>query len=289
MSTDDIEAINTYFLNTPIKTPEAGSLQAQFKTWYAGLNFITKAFDDTFKEASIRRSVFNAANNDPEDLTHAADLKPGEAVAKQAAIAQSPALSVSQKKVAIAHNPTVPTTSGVPSTAVKHATIRQGSKGADVTAWQQIIGVTADGNFGTGTAAATKSWQTAHGLAADGVVGPKSWSAAVGAPVQEAPNLAAAMLPPISPTFPTPKAAQAPLISPTPTVHEKASSLNPIPSPVIKFSSGTIATSIKKGFDPVKASAVVGIPTIAGAFFGGPIGAFIGSGVGALLDIFVIK
>lgn len=58
------------------------------------------------------------------------------------------------------------------------ATIKQGSTGAVVTQWQQVLGITADGKFGPATVAATKTWQAAHGLVADGVVGPKSWTAA---------------------------------------------------------------------------------------------------------------
>ena len=58
------------------------------------------------------------------------------------------------------------------------STIRFGSKGPDVTRWQTIIGVTADGAFGPGTEAATKAWQAARGLVADGIVGQKCWEAA---------------------------------------------------------------------------------------------------------------
>lgn len=46
--------------------------------------------------------------------------------------------------------------------------------------WQKILGITADGSFGTGTLAATKKWQADHKLVPDGVVGPASWSAALG-------------------------------------------------------------------------------------------------------------
>lgn len=66
-----------------------------------------------------------------------------------------------------------------------HATIRQGSKGTDVTLWQKVIGVKADGNFGPGTATVTKNWQKNRGLPADGVVGPNSWNKAQ----QVSPNL----------------------------------------------------------------------------------------------------
>lgn len=56
-------------------------------------------------------------------------------------------------------------------------TIKKGSKGNAVKVWQIIIGVTADGNFGSGTESVTKTWQSNHGLTADGVVGAKSWKA----------------------------------------------------------------------------------------------------------------
>ena len=77
--------------------------------------------------------------------------------------------------------PTAPApiyTSTAPTAPTTHATIRQGSRGPDVVAWQKVIGVTADGAFGPQTAATTRAWQSQHGLTADGVVGPKTWAAA---------------------------------------------------------------------------------------------------------------
>ena len=56
-------------------------------------------------------------------------------------------------------------------------TIKKGSKGKSVKVWQIIIGVTADGNFGSGTERMTKTWQSNHGLTADGIVGKMSWKA----------------------------------------------------------------------------------------------------------------
>lgn len=64
--------------------------------------------------------------------------------------------------------------------AAPHALIASGSSGPDVALWQKIIGVTADGVFGSGTDAATRKWQTAHGLPADGKVGPNTWAKALG-------------------------------------------------------------------------------------------------------------
>jgi murein DD-endopeptidase MepM/ murein hydrolase activator NlpD len=54
------------------------------------------------------------------------------------------------------------------------STLRLGSSGPDVAAWQRIIGVPDDGDFGPKTLEATKRWQAAHGLKDDGVVGPKT-------------------------------------------------------------------------------------------------------------------
>lgn len=57
-------------------------------------------------------------------------------------------------------------------------TIRLGSVGVDVQAWQRAIGVVADGVFGPTTRAMTVAFQTAHHLTADGIVGPATWRAA---------------------------------------------------------------------------------------------------------------
>ena len=59
----------------------------------------------------------------------------------------------------------------------KMKTIKKGSKGNAVKVWQIIIGAAADGNFGSGTERMTKTWQSNHGLTADGIVGKMSWKA----------------------------------------------------------------------------------------------------------------
>lgn len=57
--------------------------------------------------------------------------------------------------------------------------LKAGSKGRAVKVWQMIVGAKTDGDFGAKTDALTREWQRAHGLAADGVVGPKTWAAAL--------------------------------------------------------------------------------------------------------------
>jgi hypothetical protein len=60
--------------------------------------------------------------------------------------------------------------------------LRMGTKGALVRAAQELmlrsgIAITVDGDFGPATKSATISFQMAHGLHADGLIGPKTWAA----------------------------------------------------------------------------------------------------------------
>lgn len=55
-------------------------------------------------------------------------------------------------------------------------TIKNGSKGDEVKVLQLVIGVTADGIFGSKTQNTLKTWQKKNGLTADGVAGPKTWA-----------------------------------------------------------------------------------------------------------------
>lgn len=64
-------------------------------------------------------------------------------------------------------------------------TVRQGDSGSAVQAVQVLLNargqsVTADGAFGPATASAVRSFQSASGLSADGVVGPRTWDALFG-------------------------------------------------------------------------------------------------------------
>lgn len=60
--------------------------------------------------------------------------------------------------------------------------LRVGSTGEYVLAWQKFLNLngyhcgTEDGIFGSNTQIAVKNWQKAHGLTADGIIGPKTWA-----------------------------------------------------------------------------------------------------------------
>lgn len=54
-------------------------------------------------------------------------------------------------------------------------TVKRGSRGDDVKLLQRLLCTNPDGIFGSQTEKAVKTWQSANGLIADGIVGPKSW------------------------------------------------------------------------------------------------------------------
>ena len=54
-------------------------------------------------------------------------------------------------------------------------TIKKGSKGKAVKIWQIIVGVEADGDFGSKTKTATIEFQRKYKLAQDGIVGENTW------------------------------------------------------------------------------------------------------------------
>lgn len=90
-------------------------------------------------------------------------------------------------------------------------TIRLGSTGPAVAFWRFVVGVGPGESFDAATDAATRDWQTAHGLSADGVVGPATW-ATVGIGGTHAPRSPAA--PPAGPIGPPPPPPPAPAPGP---------------------------------------------------------------------------
>lgn len=74
----------------------------------------------------------------------------------------------------------------IPVTSVEfdilQPTIRKGDHGDVVKQWQAFLNANGyqcgmiDGIFGKNTELAVKQWQAAHGLVADGIIGPKTWA-----------------------------------------------------------------------------------------------------------------
>ncbi|MBX9245268.1 peptidoglycan-binding protein [Actinotalea ferrariae] len=73
-------------------------------------------------------------------------------------------------------SPVAASSSAIPAAQVARG-IRQGARGTSVAVIQRVVGADVDGRFGPRTKAAVRSWQAAHGLVADGIVGPLTWAA----------------------------------------------------------------------------------------------------------------
>ena len=65
---------------------------------------------------------------------------------------------------------------------IDHPTLRKGDRGDEVKQWQAFLNANdyrcgaVDGIFGNNTEKAVKQYQAAHGLVADGIIGPKTWA-----------------------------------------------------------------------------------------------------------------
>jgi hypothetical protein len=67
-----------------------------------------------------------------------------------------------------------------PVSVQSRSTLSYGSTGSQVKQLQQLLGIHADGIFGSETRAAVMDFQRKHHLAVDGVVGPQTWAALLG-------------------------------------------------------------------------------------------------------------
>lgn len=150
---DDAAAIDQYFRahqNDLGAAPQYASWRAfydTFRFWWS---------DDDLANAKKRRDLLNTAIGQPDLRSFSVPVEDRE--------------------------PLEITTSGGTSTVKifegggTPPTIKKGSRGAAVSKWQGILGIAVDGNFGAGTDTATRAWQTAHGITADGIVGPATWA-----------------------------------------------------------------------------------------------------------------
>ena len=88
-----------------------------------------------------------------------------------------------------------PRTALVAARSPSQPTLKLGASGASVKTLQQALANAgfspgaADGQFGPKTAAAVKAFQSAKGLVADGIVGPKTWAKLNSAPGGSGPTL----------------------------------------------------------------------------------------------------
>lgn len=182
---DDMKAINDYMKRTPAITPEATALRNSWMTWYPSLGWYDLSFSQKVRdEASTRRNKFNLANavTQAEKDNVVRVITTGMDTNMMQGKPRAPTLPTGEVGTQI------PKKGAVTTAAFKgsHPTIKQGSTGPAVIEWQKFLGTVADGKFGPNTATLTRAFQTKKGLTADGVVGPQTWTAALGAPPVEA-------------------------------------------------------------------------------------------------------
>lgn len=150
---DTLNNINSRLSNAKSNNDAAYSKQLEFKVWFGNLEWFDKHIDEkTLARAEQYESMFMAANEGRAAENRVAEDSFG------------------------AENPDTPT-------------IRRGSKGPAVKKWQGVLGLTGkdqDGDFGPNTERLTKAWQKKNGLKDDGIVGPATWTKALGQQIKDA-------------------------------------------------------------------------------------------------------
>lgn len=173
----DLSAINTYFNTTKSVTPAAEKLKNDWSAWYNKPRFYVSDLD--VDEAENRRNAFNIANTKTVEEAEALKEQLGRGMTREemkggakARRADSAGNYPNAKGITVASA----AKGSIPKGA--RPTIRQGSTGEAVKAWQEVLGIERDGIFGPITAAKTKEWQRERGLVVDGIVGTATWGAA---------------------------------------------------------------------------------------------------------------
>ncbi len=155
---ENMKAIDDMFRRDKPLNPTASALKSSWRTWYDGLRpYDRESSGGTYTEAKKRRDAYFKAQE--QGAPKPAAAKPPTSTGKP--MADTPIVLPGPR-------PTL--RRGIHTTTP--------STKPYVVEWQRIIKVTPDGQFGPGTETATKAWQKARGLDADGIVGAKSWSRA---------------------------------------------------------------------------------------------------------------
>jgi peptidoglycan hydrolase-like protein with peptidoglycan-binding domain len=264
---EDVEAIDRYMRTTFIdpSNSEAFQIKDAYMRWYDKAAWGTRENSAAFyDEQRTRRNQFNIALQRTEAdkqkirdvIARGIETEEMQGKKRPPVDPQTGRVGTQVKKPTVAPTPSTMPKGNQPLGPVEvvpgkiYPTIRRGSKLPEVKVWQSVIGVTADGNFGPATEAATKKWQASHGLVADGIVGPKSWAAAGTAP---APDFIPGPSPTFAPSTPAAKVTFAPKEKPAPEFKPEPKA----PTPVEK--------KVKETATAVKAQVTKAAVTTAGA------------------------
>lgn len=153
----NIDAYNVAITTANVVQPRAKAVQKAWESWYKNLSWLDKNMvGETEKNAIEQYYRFTTAN-----------AKNKEEAKRIEHYNRTGEITYTKKTQPKKERPVTMT----------RGTVRQGSTGSTVVAWQEVLGVTADGKFGPQTKRATIAWQQKHGLTADGIVGPMTWNA----------------------------------------------------------------------------------------------------------------
>ena len=192
-NSEDYDAIKNYFSSQTPKNATALDVKTAFVQWDSAQNrsLITGGTSDSqLAQAKTFRDQYNKAEMPAAVALHAND--PQLTAEETKYVMNMPIVNTTGLSAAAAHKavmsaPRNPAPSGsafavstgnAPPVQTSHKQIKKGASGADVKAWQAILGMVQDGKFGPQTEAATKKWQSDHGLKGDGIVGPGTWAKA---------------------------------------------------------------------------------------------------------------
>jgi peptidoglycan hydrolase-like protein with peptidoglycan-binding domain len=239
----DLVAINQYFNAAKPNNPAATKLRDDWSKWYMGLGTYDRNMNgSTIKEAENRRNAFNIANAGTKAKAEAIKDQLKTGISREE-MQSKPRVADEAGNYRNAGGITVASAAKGSLAKGSRPTIRQGSTGESVKAWQAVIGAKpVDGIFGPATAGLTKKYQADNGLTVDGVVGPASWGAALGASDDDAKDMsfASAAVTPVMPS--TVKASDAP----TGTVPQKVAIKKPVPTKKPKTKPKKLEPEIKE-------------------------------------------
>jgi peptidoglycan hydrolase-like protein with peptidoglycan-binding domain len=185
MRSDDLDAIKNYFDRTAPQSSAADIAKQSFYQWWSKIGFFGRHLSDgNLAEAQRRKISFDAANGVAKPASDGgltAEEQDYFANMPSVDVTGLPPAAVKLRMVEAAKDATFASKPPPGSIlALQYGTLKTGSKGDGVKRWQAAIQVNQTGTFDAATTAATKTFQTAHGIKADGVVGPASWTAALG-------------------------------------------------------------------------------------------------------------
>jgi peptidoglycan hydrolase-like protein with peptidoglycan-binding domain len=265
-NSDDFDAIKTYFASQTPKTAAGVDIKTAFTNWEPTIDrgWLTgfgttnthvaqaKKYRDDYNAAEFPKAVAAQASN-PQLTKAEQDYVMGMP------IVNTTGLTAEQAHAAVWSAPRNEAPAGsafsdkskAAAVAATHKTIKQGSPVAlkpDIIAWQNIIGIKADGIFGAQTKAATIAWQKKNGLTADGVVGPATWKKAAdlaAAAVTTTPGTTPTVTPPATVTPTAQVAAVTGQNTVKPAVNGAAAKDKPVVAAVTTGAVTTTPTAVK--------------------------------------------